>query len=128
MPASRCAALDQHASGQQEGDESYRDVHEEHQAPARGRDQQAAERRADAGCQRGDGRPQRDRVHALARLVRLEHDRQRARHERAAPAAWIARAAISMVSEGETAHSADASVNSSSASENTRRRPSRSAS
>ncbi len=46
----------------------------------------------------------------------------------AAPAAWIRRAAINALRLGAAAHSAEASVNSSSANENTRLRPRRSAS
>ena len=82
MPASGRAALHEHAPGEEEREQPHRDVHEEHQPPARGRDQQAAERRADARGQRRDRRPQRDRVHALALLAGLEHDRQRAGHQR----------------------------------------------
>ncbi len=46
----------------------------------------------------------------------------------AAPAACTTRAAISIPSEGAAAHSAEASVNTTSEKTNTRRRPSRSAS
>ena len=74
-------ALDQHPPREDHGRDPDRDVHQEHEAPARGRHQEAAEGRADAGRGGGDRAPERDPVAALLARERLEHERERGRHD-----------------------------------------------
>ena len=80
-PAARRAALDEDPPGENERDDAGDDVDDEDQTPTRGGDQQTPDGRAQAGRERSDGGAQRDRVHALSPLMRLEHDRERGRHD-----------------------------------------------
>ena len=126
-PATGRAALDQLPAGQHDRDDPDRQVDQEDQPPVGGGDEQAAQRRprpaAAAATADSSATPWERRSGGKALSTRASEAGTR----KAAPSACTTRKATSGPSDGATAHSSEAAVNSSRPKTNMRRRPSRSA-